>query len=430
MLIDDVQPGYESLAFQLRAKGNALQSNLLNVTMGTYFSPFELAQSELRSEFLPYSVGLVNNVEAKFFIDVRTLGPGPPGGFPYRYFAGPATPTAPRAVRAVHRVTGAITELTFFTDWFYFGVNIATTESYDPDTYIILADVGNAPAYAGETIRQLLVRAGVPLSHIDAHAFALVDQEELFEIAIYEDEQVTIEEAVRLIEKSTFLYTYTTADGIWSIRQWLPTAEDFDVLPVISESNLKEIPEPYFQPVTPFFEFIVQYDYEPFFKNYAEETSIELPAIGLYKTLETFYRRTCLVKQADAAMIALRYHAVQLTKPTTYELEEVGFNLLDLVIFDRFRLSLSRAPSMTGVWDNEIMQVLSYTKTFNPEAIHVVADNLRGLGAGVKVAGADGDADWDDSSALDRLRYAYAADDVTERVDVADPATEGQAFAW
>lgn len=428
MLIDDVQPGYETVAFQLRAQGNTLQSNLLQTTLGSYFSPSELAQnSDLRSEFFPYTVGKVNNVEAKFFIDVRTLGPS---AYPYRYFSGTFSSTPPRAVRAVHKTTGVITELTLLTDWFYFGLSVGTVPAYNPETYVILVDIGDTPAYAGETLRQLLLRAGVPLDQIDAHAFALVDQEEPFEIAIFEDQQMTIEVAVRLIEKSTFLHVYTTADGIWSVRQWIPSADDFDVLPAISDSNLKEIPDPHFQPITPFFEFIIQYDYEPYYQTFSEESSAQLDAIGLYKTTETFFRRTCLVKQEDANLIALRYHAIQLTKPTTFELEEVGFNLLDLVIFDRFRLSLNRAPNLAGFWDNEVVQILEFTKTFNPEGIHVVVDNMRGLGAGVKVAAEDGGSDWDASNSLDRIRYAFSADDDTERVDVTDPTTEGQAFAW
>lgn len=426
MFIDDQQAGYEFFEIQLRAKGNTLQTQLPDRTLDDYYGNVSVTGNA--SKFLPLIYGQIKSVPM-FALNLNASGPR----FVHQYtVAGFLDNLGVTAIRAFNKSTGATTALLndpVIGDYILSGGFIYTAAIYTPEAYDLIADVGSE-AYIGATIQAILTRIGVGLDEIDAHSFASVDVEEPLAIGIWQQEQVAAEQIIRALEQSGLCALAYTADGLWSLKQFVPTSENFDVIPALADENLASFPQPEFRPVTPFFEVVLFYAYQPFYTFFEQTSALDINIIGQKKTQETFYRSTALTKSGDAEAIAGRYHAIQNSQPVTFRITETGFKLLDCIVLDQFRLSLRRAPSVTGSWSDEVVEVLSYEKTFNPPSITVTIDNMHGIETAVKMAAPDGGDDWDTSIATDRAMFGFAADDATERVDVTDPSTEGQAIAW
>lgn len=398
MQIDEVQVGFDFLQIQLRQLSVPLQNTLPQVTVQQkYIGEFPLAllTNGVLSQYVPYVIGNVSRVRGTLLSDSfssfalkydYTFGDW--SGNPFGHFRYGVATGQIRAVYAVDLATGVEISLEFGSEWFEFTSHIKVHEDYSPDNYAIIADVGDVQ-YAGNALYQLLVAGGVSTNEIDSEAFARFDVESPIPVGIWQDSPVAITELVKFIERSAFVAVVYTREGYYSLKPWLPTNEDFDDLPQLSLSDLRELPRPMQRPSTPFFEVIVQWGYQPYWNTWQESSILDVSVIGLYKTQETFYLRTCLSDASISNVIAQRYHILQQAQPVSFELEETGIKLIDAQVIDRFRLSLPRAPGASGIWEDEVVQVINYDKQFNPESITVVIDDMHGLRARVRTISDD-----------------------------------------
>lgn len=392
MLIDDQQAGFEFLHIRLRQLSTGLQNTVPQVTFqqDLYAEFFGQLKPEVLSNYQPYLLGQVNAVKGILACDTLVSV-----GFKYDYVFAKFTNTAfghypvslgqLRDVRAVDLITGVETSLEQFSGYTPHASSIKVHEDYPPEQYDIIADIGRDPMYVGQSLYQLLLSAGVPVSEIDAEIFARLDIENPIPIGIWQDTPVQIAELTRFIERSSFTGLIFTQEGYWSLKQWAPTNENYDSLPQLSLSDLRELPQPASMPSTPFFEVIAEYAFQPYWNAWAEASQLDASVIGRYKTQETFYLRTCLTNPNDAALAAQRYHLLQLAQPAVFDIEETGIKLIDAQILDRFRLTLPRAPGAAGLWDNEVVEVLQFDKQFNPERISVRIDDMHGLRARMRI---------------------------------------------
>jgi hypothetical protein len=414
MLIDDVQAGYEHLTFRLRALGNSLQTQVPQQTIGDYLFGEEIPtapysafswrvtgpntvgsvsgvtsiETDAMSALVPYRAGIVKGVPG--ILVYRTIPDIVGSGFPqYSYLIGGSDIGVISNVRMIIKSTGVEIALVSMVDYVIQGPLLDVfREGFDPELHDIVVDCTN-DYYVGQVIRKLLESAGVNADEIDSKSFADFDELYPTRIGLYIREQTTVSALIDFVQKSTQCSVSYTQDGIWRLRQWLPSVKDFENLPSLSQSNFKQLPHPVLTPKTPFFEVVVQYGYMPYYDFYEETSRAKLAVIGTHKTIESYFHRTCLIDFEDADLIADRIQALQNAHPLTFEVEETGMVLFDQTVYDRFRLSLDRAPGSATGWDNAVVQILAIEKTLNPEGITLTLDNMHGIGAGVKLAAPD-----------------------------------------
>ncbi|MHA2069171.1 MAG: hypothetical protein ACXABY_32835, partial [Candidatus Thorarchaeota archaeon] len=236
----------------------------------------------------------------------------------------------------------------------------------------------------GEIVSEIYTNyLGLANAEINSAAALDVDDSEPVEQAVYMKNQKTARTWVRGFEKGVLGRTIRSADGTIKPTIWLPGA-DLSVITAITAPDTKSI-EPDSSIRSLFSKIIIKYDQDPTDDTWllVEKSNQVTRFLHLDGREEERPMETFIKNQSDADVLAERIRFLASKPDVNVRLVENGIRLFAEEVGNRIKITLPRAPSSTGQWDEQVMEILKITRRFNPPSVEVLLNNLKGLGGQV-----------------------------------------------
>lgn len=410
MVIEDLASGDAVCRFTLRQMASLLQQR---VPLNTYqASTFPRLGEGVEGTYRPLLYGRKDDIPA---VLVDTVA-----GANLYEIADPGVQvlTAVHAVRAINRITQAVVTLTdgthYATDLTNARITVTST-TYKWEDYAIRVDAsgesdgaGGTLETCGEIIKDLLLALGETSGNLDASSFSQADTDTPFKLGIWIREGVPASEYITVIERSVFGSLFAARDGRWRFEVWDPTY-DSTVAPKLKDEDFATW-EPDDKIESIFWLARVKYDENPATGAWKEVTASQSRIKYEFETSDTMTLETVLRVAADATVMAQRYRFIAGTPTVEITFVERGLSLMTAEIFDKYLITRARAPSGSGLWTDEPVQILEVAKQLAPPRIQARVNDLWALGRSVGRWAASSAPDYAAATAEQRAHDGYWAD--------------------
>jgi hypothetical protein len=443
MRINTAQVDDELCTLQLETMGASLNRTLPTSTWGDGTFPFSgflnpLTEPGALGERKAILFGYVTNVPmiladrstAQFrYIDVDPV-----------ITSGPATVWA---VYAVHRTTGAMTQLTggqYIVTGNGFIVQILDTATFPLDTYDFRVDVSEwrSSGTCGKFAKLLLYWCGVRDGDIDATAFAACDGARNEAVGWVQREPVTAADLMRQLEQSVLGQVFVGADGRWTMRLFDPSAP-----PAWTLADADFVT---WQPTDDFASVLnevrVQYLVDPATGDAVEATSSDDTVKYGSETTDTHILTTVLrdirfpfttAPGTWYAALAQHLRWFKGVPPAFVEFEQRGLSLMTAMVGDLVAVTRARGPiARTGRCDGQLFILTRLEKHLGPDAPFVrgVLCDMDGRADQIfRLAPASSALVWSSAAESDKALYGFLAD-ANRYIDTNDPLTKDGKALW
>lgn len=215
----------------------------------------------------------------------------------------------------------------------------------------------------------------------DGVAARLVDAEEPSVQGAYISETSSVRTYIRKFEIGVLGRTVKTTAGvltptIWSTSQPVGTLEitDPDVVDFHVDPKIESL----------FTSLVILGDKDPsvgdfgvVVKSVTNTTAkyVQLNGLDVTKDVETFLKNI-----VDATSLATKVQRLTANPSIDVTIKETGISMMHLSIGDKLLVTFRRAPSSTGAWVQQLVEVVAINRSLSPQpAVEVVINNLRGV---------------------------------------------------
>jgi hypothetical protein len=376
--IESIAVSDELATLTVRSMASVLEQTVPLHTLGSDTYP-RLAEG-LDGTYKPILYGLVRNIPAPCVDAYIRANPDPTTwpatGFSDTYLVADAAVqvlTGVLAVVAVNRTTGA-TQALGATQY---SVNLAactvtvtepTASSHENEVRIdATGETDGAGGYLdtyGEIAKDLLGVLGEPSTAIYAASFASADVSAPFPLGLWIRDSQAASEVFTRLQQSVLGGLWIDRSGLWRAYVLdastdpaaVATLEDFDF---VTWQQVDRI-DPIYPTVR------LYYAQNPATGAWPAATATDSATGYLNKTTDALNVYTALVSPSDATIIAQRYRLLSSAPDTWIDADQRGLALMTAELFDRVRVTRTRAPHTTGAYADQRMEVLGFEKRLDP----------------------------------------------------------------
>jgi len=308
------------------------------------------------------------------------------------------------------------------------------------EKYEIRCDAIGQPAAGGDTSTDYLKYPG-EVAHwilntfldyadadLDLTSFSDADADTPFALAFWIKQETTVREVLRGIERSTLGAIRSKQDGTVEFYLWDPWSGSATATALTDEDFSRF--EPDVKMETVYYETNIRYDENPASPGSFEvETATSNATKYLNNSTHELNIETYLTNSSNAQLLAQRINFLYRGINIEIDFMERGVQLMDHELYQRVRVTKTRAPSSTGAFSSRLMELLEIEKDFVTPRVSGRLGDLRGL---VDVIGK-----W---TAADAPVYTSATDgekadsgfwcDASGLADATDPASKGVSLWW
>lgn len=301
------------------------------------------------------------------------------------------------AVYAINRSTGARTTLTLTT---HYTVSLATCsitvlDAFDAgaeieEKYEIRCDAVGQPAASGDTSTDYLQLPGEVVhwilntflgrsdSVLDLDSFSTADTAAPFDLAFWIKRETTIREVLRGIERSVLGTIRPKESGIVGLYIWDPWSGDADAI-ALSDEDFSHF-EADVKMGTVYYKTSVLYDENPAKKGSFQVETATHDATRYLNSSENYLKiETYLKNSSDAQLIAQRINFLYRGINVEIDFAERGIRMMDHELYQRVKVTKTRASSTAGSLSNRLMELLEIEKDFVTPRVTGRLGDLRGL---------------------------------------------------
>lgn len=301
------------------------------------------------------------------------------------------------AVYAINRSTGARTTLTLTT---HYTVSLATCsitvlDAFDAgaeieEKYEIRCDAVGQPAASGDTSTDYLQLPGEVVhwilntflgrsdSVLDLDSFSTADTAAPFDLAFWIKRETTIREVLRGIERSVLGTIRPKESGIVGLYIWDPWSGDADAI-ALSDEDFSHF-EADVKMGTVYYKTSVLYDENPAKKGSFEVETVTHDATRYLNSSENYLKiETYLKNSSDAQLIAQRINFLYRGINVEIDFAERGIRMMDHELYQRVKVTKTRASSTAGTLTSRLMELLEIEKDFVTPRVTGRLGDLRGL---------------------------------------------------
>lgn len=324
------------------------------------------------------------------------------------------------------------------------GCTFSITAGYSGVTYgVITCDAKGPPVtgaawetstdylkFSGEIIADMYTRyAGLAATDLDAASYVLSDIENDAQQALYVETQQTLRHHIKKIERGVLGRVVRNAEGLLSMNVWTPSTAQVEVPhlinPDVSSLDIDLRIESIFSKI------IIRYGQAP--ASGAWKSTIRLDDRTRHLHLNGSHVErvveTALINADDAAALSSRIMFLTKNTQKFVRIKETGTNLWTVSPGDRIIVSLDRAPSESGVWDQKIMEIVSVTRSFGPPSIELVLNDLWGSGDQSGIWVGPGVLDWATATTDEKERSGFWTTN-TGFADASDATSSDVSIWW
>jgi hypothetical protein len=324
-----------------------------------------------------------------------------------------------------------------------FSILASYTDTYGEITCRCKGDIGNGEAWETYASSVLYIRnygeitgriynkwLGVPAADIDATAARLADAIEPAEQRFYLTSQISARRLISDLERGVLGRTIRQSDGTIAPTIWSPGIDSSSARSIGDSDITDFLARPRIETV--FSRVIVQYGENPRLNTRVlyETNSLRTRYLHLDDREEELGTVTLLKDEANAIQLANRLLFMSRGPDVNVRVVENGIRFMDSQIGDRLYVTLSRAPSPSGEYVNEIFEIVEITKVLAPEPhTEMIINNLRGVGPYVGIWTDNSAPPWKDATSSDKSTSGYWTA-FAGRADPGDAASEGVSIWW
>lgn len=241
---------------------------------------------------------------------------------------------------------------------------------------------GDYLKHYGEIISYLYTTIlGLTIGEIDAATALSVDGTESAPQALHLTSQKTARVVIRDIERGVLGRTVRRNDGKLAMTIWQPGI-DAGAVRSIADPEILEF-EPRRRIGSVYSKINVEYDLVPSLGSFKVTFTENLRTkfLNLDDRDVELALSTLLTTGVAAKRLANRVALMTEVPDVVVRIVETGIRLMDQKVGDRVFVTLSRAPSLTGDWTNEIFEIDKIVKRLAPiPQVEVTLHNQRGIG--------------------------------------------------
>lgn len=439
LIVDDIEPLEESFSLQLVSSGDAWRQR---------FPPtphFGAGLGEgVEGTRVPVLLGRKNDIVPDLVDNELTN----PNEWVYR-IADNANQTLYGVLQvvAIERSTRVLTILTLAVDYTVDLPNCAITvnDAFDPgaeieDKYEILASAQGQPVAAGDTSTDFLKLPG-ELAHyvlntflgysdaeLDLDSFAAADVNAPYILGFWVKQETDVREVLRGIERSVLGAIRLRDDGIVEFFVWDPWSGSADAIELGDEDFSRFRPD--IKMASVYYETTVKYNEDLRHPGSFEiETATDDKTRYLNDSVQKLSVETYLKSASDAQLIAQRINFLYRGINVEIDFAERGIRMMDHNLYQRVRVTKTRAPSTEGSYDSRLMELLVIEKDLVTPRVSGRLGDLRGL---VEVIGVWTEADapaWGAATDEEKAASGFWTD-ANGLVDPTDPASKNKSLWW
>lgn len=337
--------------------------------------------------------------------------------------------TAVTAVRGVSLSSGQVVGLAaedYAVDLTACTVTV-TNAAFRSDAYTIQIDatgetdgVGGYLDTVGEISAHLLQALGAAATDLDTASFAAADVAAPYALGVWLREPVEAAEVIVRLQQSVLGGLALGRDGRW---RWsvLDIADETTVGTLADEdfSSWQQVEriDPIYPLVRLYFDPAPSSDSDTL-AGYQLVTAEDAATRYLYESSSGVSIRTALTARSDAHLLAQRYRLLTSAPDTQVDTELRGLSLMTAELFDQVLVTRRRAPSLTGAYAAQRMEIVGIEKRLDPVGLRVRLSDVSGIShlyGGVKAwANDDAPSTWAASSGTEQDALMYWGDDDDE----------------